>query len=357
MKTTFLNPLVKSPLPAVIPGAMMLDGLGKFQFLDRIFKDLDGAYTTMSDRFYKAMERQQKESAFLQELLNETMLNSLIEKSPLTLNGMIDTITLWFSPSPRIDWETVSVYLVDENYQILPDKVNYSIEDNNILVNAKKAPYTLIHYKLPIGSQTSGLTIKCNSSELVSVRVKEINSDVWVDQILTVPFIQKQDRTFLDLKFSELKVIVKNVTISENYATYFSAYALDANKRNIKLPIYWNDGSFANSLSLNLYNLQGPIFFEGVITFDGKSYDTQMPSWMDPASRLEVIKYTSLSLSTYTILKCPYPVDLNSNIGIFKSLNDWESSTIGDWEGSLNGIDWVTPNNVNTLSYSVGYTE
>jgi hypothetical protein len=358
MKTTFLNPLVRGPLPSVTPGQEFLDGLGKFQFLDRLFKDLDTLHTAVSDRFDMATERQQKESIFLQELFNEAMLNGFIEKFPTTTIGMIDTIALWLNPTPRLDWETISVFLLDENYQILPGKVNYSIEDNNVLVNAKKAPYTLIHYKLPLGSKTSGLVVKCNPSELVSVNRKQVNTNVWEEVFLLSDFIQKQDRTFIDLPFTEIKVVLKNVTVSENYATYFSAYALNGSKRNIRLPIYWNEGSFANSISINSFNPgQGRSFFEGTVSFDGKSYNTQIPSWMIPVSRLEVVKYTSLSLSTYTILKCPYPVDLNSYIGIFKSLNDYQSSEIVDWEGSLNGIDWVTPNNIDTLSYSVGYTE
>jgi hypothetical protein len=193
---------------------------------------------------------------------------------------------------------------------------------------------------------------------LVSLKVKEVNTNTWQEIFLENSFIQKQDRTFVDLSFIELKVIVKNITVSEDYATYFSAYALDGNKRNIRLPVYWNEGSYANSISINSFNPeQGPVFFEGVISFDGKSYNTQIPSWMTPASRLEVVKYTSLSLNTYTILKCPYPVALTSDIKVFKSLNDYQSSTIVDWEGSLDGVNWVTPNNINTLSYSVGYTE
>jgi hypothetical protein len=305
-----------------------------------------------------ARERQQKESIFLQELCNEAMLNGFIEKLFITTIGMVDTIPLWLNPSPRLEWETVSVFLLNDSYQILPGKVNYSIEDNNVLVNAKKAPYTLIHYKLPLGSNTSGLVIRCNPSELVSVNRKEVGTNVWEDITLTTDFIEKQDRTFIDLPFTEIKVVLKNVTVSEDYATYFSAYAIDGSKRNIRLPVYWNEGSFANSISINCFDPeQGRSFFEGTVSFDGKSYNTQIPSWMIPISRLEVVKYTSLSLSTYTILKCPYPVDLSSDIGVFKSLNDYQSSEIVDWEGSLNGITWVTSNNVDTLSYSVEYAE
>ena len=358
MKTTFLNPLVRSPLPSIAPSARLLDGLGKFQFLDRLFKDLDSLYVATSERFNMSMERQQKESFFLQDLLNQTMLNVFLEKFPTTTLGIVDTIPLWLNSSPRLDWETISVFLADENYQVLPGKVNYSIEDNNVLVNAKKAPYTLIHYKLPLGSNTRGLVIRCNPSELVSVKLKESNTDTWTEQSLESYFIQKQDRAFFDISFSELKVIVKNVTISEDYAAYFSAYAIDGTKQNIRLPVYWNKGYFANSIFMNCFDSgQGPFFFEGTITFNGKSYNTQIPSWMAPASRLELVNYTSLSLSTYTILKCPYPVDLESEIGVFKSLNDYQSSSIEDWEGSVDRINWVTPNLVNTLSYSVGYTE
>jgi hypothetical protein len=78
---------------------------------------------------------------------------------------------------------------------------------------------------------------------------------------------------------------------------------------------------------------------------------------MFPASRLELVKYTSISLNTYTILRCPYPVDLSLDIEVFKSLNDYQSSSITDWEGSVDGINWTPAASINTLSYLETYTE
>lgn len=357
MKTTFLNQLVRGAIPSIYPRGEILDGLGKFQSLDRVFVDMNNLYNTISDRVARNMERQQKESDFLQELLNQEMLNGLLNNWPTTANGLVDTISLWLGVSPKLEWEQVNVYLIDENLQVLPEKVDYSIVQEKILVNAKSAPYTLIHYKLPTSANTSGFIINCNPSTLISVSVKDPITNAWEESPTTSDLLQKQDKSFYDVSFSELKVVVKNVTISNNYAVYFSAEAMDGSKRNISLPINWSKGLAANNISLNLFARQGPVFLEGSLTLDGKSYNVQMPSWMSPTSRLDVIKYTSLTLNTYTICRCPYPVDLTSEISVFKSLNDYQSSTIVDWEGSVDGINWVTPNNVNTLSYLGGYSD
>lgn len=357
MKTTFLNQFIRGPIPTVFPGNQGLDGLGKFQYLDRLFVDVNKLYTTISDRFNQTIDRQQKEGKYLEEMLSGEMLTGLIGNWPTTSNGIIDTIPLWLGASPKLEWQEIKVYLVDKNLQVLPDKADYTIQENKILVNAEKAPYTLFHYKLPTSVNTSGFVINCNASTLVRVDAKDPTTGAWQEVPMGIGLIQKQDKSFYDASFSELKVIVKNVTVSNNYAIYFSADAIDGTKRNIRLPVSWNKNLPANSISINCFTQQGPVFFEGSLVFDGKSYNVQIPSWMFPASRLELVKYTSLSLNTYTILKCPYPVDLTSDIGIFKSLNDYQSSAVLDWEGSLDGISWTPAIDINTLSYSETYSE
>lgn len=365
MKITFLNPTAASVIQNTLPTTLELDGLGRFQYLDRAFSELETIQKDSESRSILASLRQKIESKELKEALFFNAAEAFVLGTPTYISGQTDNVAIIIDNANTARWEKVSIFKVTEDLSVLPEEIYNQGKGDTFIINAGKAPYTLFHFKCPNGLGVIGASFEINPSDILLLQVKEINNE-WQTISPIINYANGQPNHGFEMAvydssvgIEEVKLIVRNTNIGEEYCTYLVASSYYPNDKPISQDIRWDKDIPVKNITLSPFDSLIPIMFLGSVIVGDKTYENiEIPDWVNPVSSL-ILEYHT---GNETIMKTRYPVMLE-DIQIGKTIKDLHSNSSGyvssggiETKVSVDKITWVNLSELNTLAYPSEYS-
>jgi hypothetical protein len=364
MKASFIN---KSS--EVIP-QLTYGGIGTLNFLARC-RNMESNFAILKSDYEKLNSkmnleyRQAQEEKQLLNILNGTFMEKIFLDFPGFLYGKSNNLFVNATTNNALEWEKIKAYpvysydidsetsLIISHNEHTSKTISMNIENSgSIIAEYNEIPeYTLIHAKLNQGSYTRNILVDKNKAEIVHLQYK--NADSW--QFLALPEQTIQGSEFpieiFEDYLKETIVIVKNKKVNNNYTCQANILPFSFQKKQLISDV---DLTIEKTSGLFLSNIQGlmennlSLYFDGHVIYKNRRYDIQIPTYIDPITRLELVSHRESD----TIFRCTYPVDINNTVTLFKSLKN--SDVLEDWQVSLTGLSgsWVLGANISTLDYS-----
>jgi hypothetical protein len=360
----FINPNFTTNTTVAQPYFNTFDIAGRVQTVESMFNDLSTTIQRGMIGLDILMNRQRKQQSTLMNFMRDVTSDLYIEQvfASLGVTKAKDTFNVWQSSWPILEWDSMVMDKVSEEFEIIQGDFKAQIVDNVIasIDTDTLGVYTRVHYRLASG-KVAPVIIEvpkdkvAKKNNIYQIYIKTPASDFTLYQDIldgAIGLADSQDQLIVPTMVSELIVFYKNTLIDKRNHLYVKAYPVEALRDEIITgeETWKTDTEISNIslMSLGEYNV-----CDLTIIAEGKVYKMQCGSaYNNNFSRLELLGYSPDLNTTY--FKFPFPVDLTSPINIYKNLNtgvpilNWEysfTSTLGPWNpaGKLSDFNQVYP--------------
>jgi hypothetical protein len=340
MKTTFINKTIeKKTFNRDNFTYTYFDMLGSLQTADRYLTELKNQYMSLMDKIGNSSYRQREDSRMLSMSLGSATLEKYFLEFPQMPRGKIDNIPVLPEKISYISTFDVLTQTLSSNKELY--KSNFSSEiykqGNKTVAHIssdENGVYTLLHIKLPAGQRGVSFVVDKNYSEIVEVKFK--NQAGWqttFDQNFASNLLSPvvSDSIPFDFVFEEVKIILKNILIGKEYSNLISFAAIAEDYVDTAIDINWVKGITANRIFKSPLLDDGDFIVEGFLSVGQNIYNVQIPTVSDQPTlnRLELEEYIKIGGETYSIFRCPFPVDLNEDLEILKEIRKTDDIALG----------------------------
>lgn len=361
MRTTFVNKnLPINPMSSGKGGNGSFDLISKLFQMQSVVENFEKESQNLQSKHNTLLSRQEKESIEVKALVEDLFLTEYYSKSAIYNSNALptmDSISFFSEESSSLEIDGFEIKGLNKNLSFIETPTNARLENNKVYSSfQKKCYFSEIYFKVPNSQKGSLLVINKKLNDIVSMSVRS-PIGTWVD-IFSSDFLRENispsDKCFFSIDFeqdsiyfeesNEFKIVIKNNKIGKFY--YLNA-EFKILKKDISIisskEVFYNSTLNVNSLTLDSPN---PSFFEGSIKINNKSYSIQIPSFISETSRYLALSKLELveRQQTYSIFKCPYPVDIEGSIALnsisLSSALGNSNFNIKDFKISTNKNNW-----------------
>lgn len=359
----FVNPSFESNVNIARAYSDNFDIVGRIQTIENMLDDLATNMSSSLGLLDTLMHRQSEQQFTLLNLMRDISKDIFIEKisviSGFTGNLVKDSINIWPSDTPFLEWESITIDKVSEDFDIIQGDFKAQIINDTIISvdTDTDGVYTRAHYKLPPG-KTGAAIIEIPMNKIADkngvpqIFIKQPTSSfmLYNDFFSSFPVPSFSDKITVMDSLSELIVYYKNTTIDKRNYLYAEAYPIEVLRDEIITgeQIWKSDKEISNISTFSLFQSVCDL---NIIT-EGKTYSMQSATTLGREfSRLDLLGYSGGDRNT-TYFKFPFPVDLSESISIYKNLD--VGNEIFDWQFNFEGPrseTWRNPSELITSQY------
>lgn len=340
MKTTFINKTIeRKTFTRDNFTYTYFDMLGSLQTTDTHLTELKTQYMSLMEKIGNSSYRQKEDSHMLLMDLSSLTLEKYFLEFPQIPRAKIDNIPIFPEKINYISTFDVSAQTLSSNKEVYKNNFSseiYNQEHKSVvhISSDENGAYTLLHVKLPVGQRGISFVIDKNYSEIVEVKFK--NHEAWqlgFDQSsafgLLSPIVN--NTTPFDFVFEEIKIIVKNTLIGREYSNLISFSVIAEDYVDTAIDINWIKGMPANRIFKSPIYADNDFIAEGLLSVGKNIYNVQIPTINNEPvlNRLELEEYTKIGGETYSIFRCPFPVDLSEGLLILKERRKTDEIVLG----------------------------
>lgn len=358
----FVNPSFESNVNIARAYSDNFDIAGRIQTIELMLDDLAINMFSSLDLMDRLMDRQSKQQFTLLNLMRDISKDIFIEKissiSGFSPNLAKDSINIWPSDTPFLEWESISTDKVSKDFDIIQGDFKAQIINDTIISvdTDSDGVYTRVHYKLSPG-KTGAAIIEIPKSKIAyldgvpQIFIKQPTSSFmpYDDFSSQFPVPSFSDKITVIYSLSELIVYYKNTTIDKRNYLYAEAYPIEVLRDEIITgeQVWKSDKEISNISTFSLFQAVCDL---NIIT-EGKTYSIQSASTLgEEFSRLDLLGYDGDRNVTY--FRFPFPVSLSSNISIYKNLD--VGNEVLDWQFNFEGASasiWKNRSELSTTQY------
>ena len=347
METNFISQSFKATLATLTGNSdNYLDIMGRCQQLESVVQGLESDYRMLETNLNKAFYRQNRENKTIINTLNTLTLEKMWLSYPGFQKGLLETIPVLSKRKQRLDWEDINVYPMNSDFQVLNRQINTEFIKPITLVSSagSDAPYCMVHAKLPPYITAHSLVVGKNYTDVVSVQI--YRNGQWQELPIDILLTMKESKLYIDEMFNEIKIVFKNKKINNEYFFTTDLECFEIAKKSIIQAAKIRLNPLANSLFLS--GFENVFYFDGYLSVNKKRYQIQIP--MKELSLSRLVKTNYSAMSGFTVFRCPFPVETEDTVQVYKSLNTGES--LSQWQWKIQGEeDWRNPSELEDYSY------